>query len=145
MPRNIDSPGYTKKSVIKKILGFLFNLLLFLILVAGVLYLQWYGWNWIESTIKENEERGQFGDMFGAINTLFSGLAFAGIIFTILLQSRELSLQRQELAETRNELRLSREAHEKNTAIMDQQLEILRTNAEIEQARYMDPNASYFC
>src|SRR4051812_39554935 len=31
------------------------------------------------------DRRGIFGDMFGAVNALFSGLAFAGIIFTIFL------------------------------------------------------------
>ena len=35
--------------------------------------------------------QGQFGDKFGAINALFSGLAFAGIIFTVLLQTREIN------------------------------------------------------
>ncbi len=49
-------------------------------------------------------DRGTFGDMFGAINALFSGLAFAGVIFAILLQRKELSLQRKELELTRNEL-----------------------------------------
>jgi len=39
--------------------------------------------------------KGQFGDMFGAINALFSGFAFAGIIVTLLLQKRD-------LVETRN-------------------------------------------
>jgi|WetSurMetagenome_2_1015567.scaffolds.fasta_scaffold00003_235 hypothetical protein len=47
--------------------------------------------------------RGVFGDKFGAINALFSGLAFAGIIFTIFLQKRELKLQREELEDTRQE------------------------------------------
>ena len=47
--------------------------------------------------------RGVFGDKFGAINALFSGLAFAGIIFTIFLQKRELTLQREEIEETRKE------------------------------------------
>ena len=42
--------------------------------------------------------RGQFGDSFGAINALFAGLAFAGVIFAIILQKKELELQRQELA-----------------------------------------------
>lgn len=46
-------------------------------------------------------EGGTFGDMFGAINALFSGLAFLGIIIAIMLQKRELSLQRQELEDTR--------------------------------------------
>lgn len=32
------------------------------------------------------ENRGTFGDMFGAINSLFSGLAFAGVVYAILLQ-----------------------------------------------------------
>lgn len=53
---------------------------------------------------REATDRGTFGDMFGAVNALFSGLAFAGIIITIFLQSNELSLQRQELKETREEL-----------------------------------------
>lgn len=49
-------------------------------------------------------ESGVFGDTFGAINSLFSGLAFAGLLYTILLQSRELKLQREELALTREQL-----------------------------------------
>ncbi len=42
--------------------------------------------------------------MFGAVNALFSGLAFASLVYTIFLQKRELELQRQELALTRAEL-----------------------------------------
>jgi hypothetical protein len=57
-------------------------------------------------------ERGQFGDLYGAINALFSGLAFAGVIVTILLQSRELALQREELAATRTELARAATAQE---------------------------------
>jgi hypothetical protein len=50
------------------------------------------------------EERGQFGDMFGAVNALFSGLAMGGVVFAILLQRRELRLQREELRMQREEL-----------------------------------------
>ncbi|MCK6429690.1 MAG: putative phage abortive infection protein [Burkholderiaceae bacterium] len=50
------------------------------------------------------EDRGTIGDMFGAANALFSGLAFAGIIYTIWIQRTELQLQRKELALTRAEL-----------------------------------------
>lgn len=49
------------------------------------------------------DDRGTFGDMFGSINALFSGLAFAGIIYTILLQREELNEQREELKLTRAE------------------------------------------
>ena len=54
-------------------------------------------------------ERGQFGDMFGAVNALFAGLAFAGVIWAIILQKNELSLQREELKLQRDELTQTRE------------------------------------
>ena len=37
------------------------------------------------------QTRGQFGDVFGVVNALFSGLAFAGIVYTILTQREESS------------------------------------------------------
>lgn len=49
-------------------------------------------------------DRGTFGDMFGMINSLFSGLAFAGIVYTILLQRIDLELQRDEISRSTNEL-----------------------------------------
>lgn len=45
--------------------------------------------------------RGQFGDQFGAVNALFSGLAFAGIIFTILLQRSDLIETRKAMSHER--------------------------------------------
>lgn len=50
-------------------------------------------------------EHGTFGDMFGAVNALFSGLAFGSLIYTIFLQRHELRLQREELGLTRKELK----------------------------------------
>jgi len=47
---------------------------------------------------------GVFGDSFGVLTSLFSGLAFAGLIITIVMQRDELALQRQELNLTREEL-----------------------------------------
>lgn len=67
------------------------------------------------------EERGQFGDMFGAVNALFSGFAFAGIIVTILLQREELTLQRQELELTREELKLTRKEFEDQNLTLSRQ------------------------
>jgi uncharacterized membrane protein YciS (DUF1049 family) len=43
------------------------------------------------------ERQGQFGDSYGFLNTLFSGLAFAGLICALTYQKHELRLQRQEL------------------------------------------------
>lgn len=44
-----------------------------------------------------------FGDSFGAVNALISGLAFAGMIVTFVLQRYELSMQRKELEAQRQE------------------------------------------
>ena len=49
------------------------------------------------------EARGTFGDQFGAVNALFSGLAFAGLIYTIILQRRDLKLQREEMRDQTKE------------------------------------------
>lgn len=43
------------------------------------------------------DSRGTFGDMFGAVNSLFSGLALATLIFAAKLQSDLLAIQRQEI------------------------------------------------
>ena len=51
---------------------------------------------------------GNFGDKFGAVNALFSGLALFGIIVSILIQQKELNLQRNELKETRREFLINR-------------------------------------
>lgn len=42
-----------------------------------------------------------FGESFGSLNALFSSLAFALLIYTALMQRRELYLQRKELEQTR--------------------------------------------
>lgn len=42
------------------------------------------------------EKRGQFGDMFGAVNSLFSALALMGVIGAVLLQMEELVQQRRD-------------------------------------------------
>jgi hypothetical protein len=49
------------------------------------------------------DERAIFGDSFGTINSLFSGLALGGIIYTIFQQKKELKLQREEISKTREE------------------------------------------
>ena len=46
----------------------------------------------------------ELGDTAGIANGLFSALAFAGVIYTIFLQKKELGLQREELKCTRAEL-----------------------------------------
>lgn len=59
---------------------------------------------------------GLFGHTFGVINSLFSGLAFAGLLYTILLQSREIKIQREELALTREQLASSATSQKEQAA-----------------------------
>ncbi|WP_394675366.1 putative phage abortive infection protein [uncultured Chryseobacterium sp.] len=87
------------------------------ILILIVLTLWLLSWYWIDNNVtnealklqksshnlSDQELQGVFGDKFGAVNALFSALAFAGIIFTIILQKKELKLQREELSDTREE------------------------------------------
>ena len=74
----------------------------------------------------DKEQRGTFGDQFGAVNALFSGLAFAGLIYTIILQRHDLKLQRRDLKLQREELALTRKEMEEQTAEYEKQNETLR-------------------
>lgn len=54
---------------------------------------------------------GVFGDSFGWVNSLFSALAFAGVLVTLWMQRHELQLQREEMKMTRQELEMTRDEH----------------------------------
>jgi hypothetical protein len=46
-------------------------------------------------------DRGTFGDVFGAVNSFFTGLAFVGVIYSIAMQREELAIARSEMAQTK--------------------------------------------
>lgn len=77
------------------------------------------------------EHRGQFGDMFGAVNALFSGLGFAGLLYTIVLQQNQLSMQRDELALQREELKLQRGEMVASRVEMANQTQVQRAQMQI--------------
>lgn len=95
-----------------------------IVAIIGVIALWLLSWWGISEFIDEPINRGTFGDMFGAVNALFSGLAFAGLIVTLLYQKEELQLQREELAETRKELKAQKlEFQEQNKTMKRQRFE----------------------
>ena len=57
-----------------------------LIGIIAMVILWLLSWLAIEIFFSDREKKGQFGDMFGAINSLFSGLALCGVVYTIFLQ-----------------------------------------------------------
>jgi hypothetical protein len=78
------------------------------------------------------QERGQFGDLFGSVNALFSGLAFLGLIYTIRLQGQELSLQREELKLQREEMAASRAELEHQVRAIIGQIKVTAEMARVE-------------
>ena len=97
------------------------------------------------------QNRGSYGDLFGFTNTLFSGLAFVGVIAAILIQSEELKLQREELKETRSEFEqqnntLKKQAFE-NTFfnIQNQKINLIRNlhHSEVKGSKVIDHFAKH--
>jgi len=68
--------------------------------------------------------RGLFGDSYGALNTLFSGLAFAGVIAALVMQMQELRLQRRELELQRREMEESRRELGRQADVLEQQAQL---------------------
>lgn len=95
--------------------------------IAAIVYLALPDW----------QQRGQFGDVFGAVNALFSGLAFAGLIFAILLQREDLELQRQELTLTRQELARTAHAQEQSEAALRAQADAAARSARLATINFL--------
>ncbi|SFA50199.1 Putative phage abortive infection protein [Pedobacter suwonensis] len=95
MPIKNFKPAKRKPSVSYKQFVWLFLVFLFVIIAWTINANNVYDEN--------GNNLGTYGDKFGAVNALFSGLAFAGIIFTIMLQRNELAMQREESHDARKE------------------------------------------
>ena len=76
-----------------------FKSLILLIVICIFLFIIGMIGTWIW-TDKPNE----FGDSAGVVNALFSALAFAGVIYAIILQKEELEDQRQVMVDQREEM-----------------------------------------
>jgi hypothetical protein len=72
----------------------------FILYALAVIVLTWPISSW------SVDKAGVFGDSFGFLTSLFTGLAFAGLLSTIFLQREELRLNRQEIKETKEEFKL---------------------------------------
>lgn len=59
---------------------------------------------------------GEFGDQFGALNTLFTGLAFVVVIVTLRQQAEQIRLQTQDLKNQKEDLKLQREEMQRQCA-----------------------------
>lgn len=116
----MDKDKSDKKEAMKKlkktniwIIGFV--IVAFVLYASAIIILTW--------PISELsiEKSGQFGDSFGVLTSLFSGLAFAGIIITILMQRIDLQIQHDELELTRKEIKGQKIELEKQNETMELQ------------------------
>ncbi|WP_372404965.1 hypothetical protein ACDW34_08745 [Acinetobacter piscicola] len=72
------------------------------------------------------EKYGTFGDTYGALNTLFSGLAFAVLIITMLMQRRELQEQRKDIEEGKEIAKQQKTIADQQKILIDEQVQIAR-------------------
>lgn len=108
------------------------------VLVVGLFY--WLGiyhvggfFNPSQETENGYSEIGQYGDSFGYVNALFSGLAFAGVIVALFMQTRELAYQRREITNARKAQQRSAYAQKKAAKAQEESVRLM--NEELEHAR----------
>ncbi|GAA4899866.1 hypothetical protein GCM10023311_26570 [Flaviramulus aquimarinus] len=80
-------------------------------------------------------DRGTFGDLFGAVNALFSALAFAVLIYTIVLQRDEIKQNREEIVLNRKELAKGSKLQQKAQQVLIQQVEQMHLSAKMNAMR----------
>jgi len=90
----------------------------FLLVVYGS-YLILLLWNVPYSQIPVAVREGVFGDSLGTLNTLFSGLAFSGVLLTMLFQRKDLSETRSQIA--------SQQAESQFYNLLSHQQEVVRS------------------
>lgn len=110
-------------------LGLFIQLILLVIFIWGlsglliILFLD----NW--------SDRGTFGDLFGAANALFSALAFAALIYTIVLQRDEIKQNREEIRRNRKELAKGAKLQQKAQEVLKEQVEQTHLSAKMNAMR----------
>lgn len=80
---------------------------------------------YVKQTFGKLENASVYGDSFGALNAVFSGLAFAGVIVTVLIQM-------EELRATRDELKKSADAQQESSKILQEQLRITKVSSDLD-------------
>ena len=80
-------------------------------------------------------DRGTFGDLFGAVNALFSALAFAVLIYTIVLQREEIRQNREEIVLNRKELAKGAKLQQKAQEVLIEQVQQTHLSAKMNAMR----------
>ncbi|MCG7492863.1 putative phage abortive infection protein [Thalassobius sp. Cn5-15] len=76
---------------------------------VGLVVAAWLASSWlVQWSVGVDGEVGTFGDSFGALTSLFTGLAFVGLIITLRQQKAQIAMQREDLKLQRGEMKAAR-------------------------------------
>lgn len=87
-------------------------------------------------------QAGQFGDTFGAVNALFSGLALTGVAYAVMLQHQELKLTNDQLEGAKAEGDKNQAARVKAEFLLGRQADALLAAARLNAAQSLLNSAS---
>jgi len=92
-------------------------------LIAVSFVLVFIALNWILPIffLKKWDDRGAFGQLFGPVTALFTGIGIVGLVYTIRLQQTQIEINRQSQAETQKTI-------ERQLRILNKQTRILGKN-----------------
>ncbi|OAZ49745.1 putative phage abortive infection protein [Paenibacillus polymyxa] len=94
--------------------------------IISVVVFAWFVLGALAYFIFENwTDRGTFGDMFGSVNVLFSGLAFASVMYTIHLQKQDLNIQREVQQIQIQDMKMQAQATAKSAEQLEGQQQLL--------------------
>ena len=101
------------------------------LLILVVCVSVWYGvgrlpTNWFPAASNEGfTKAGTFGDSFGYVNSLFSALALAGVVYAVILQTVQFRIQQREILENRQSLNETRETQQRQAQSLAGQADAL--------------------
>jgi len=81
---------------------------------------------------------GAYGDMFGALNCLFSGSALIGVVYAVILQRRELHHQQEQIEQSRcdrDTAEKARDAELKEAAAWQRRTALIQATSFLVQAQ----------
>lgn len=107
------------------------NILIWLCAIGSVLFIlalviAYFSYLQSKFPLFSRGDYATLGDSFGILSSLFSGLAFAGLIVTIVMQNKTLKLQMEELKESRKESAKQSKAQEGQEKVMNAQFESIQ-------------------
>jgi|GEM_PF-2557823 len=85
------------------------RLLLFLGLLVAIVVAWYFSITFVTGIFGEPKTLSESGDMFGGVNALFSGLALAGVIYAVVLQTVDVKTNQKNLEKSIEANRVSSE------------------------------------